>query len=326
MRAFWFLLMFLVIAGFPSSGEDGRPRLGNHPDMTATPVPLDPHDPSRVKVDALTYLGGVQLHSKDPAFGGFSSMLVEGDHFTLLSDGGNVVWFRMGADFKPFDVRFGDLTDGPGYGWGKGSRDSESMTIDPVTRKIWVGFEGTNHIWRYNKDFSHGEAKMWPFPMRHWDQNGGAESMVRMRNGAFVVIAETSHQRGIPGRAALYFPGDPTDWSVHPFVFGFRPPDGGYDPSDMVQLPDGRLLVLVRRISINRWFESKLVVFDPKLIRPGVSIRGQEIAGLTIPLTRDNFEALAVSQENGATILWIASDDNLAFYQRSLLMKFRLDL
>ena len=53
---------------------------------------------------------------------------------------------------------------------------------------------------------------------------------------------------------------------------------------------------------------------------------GQEIATFTAPVTRDNFEALAVTQEAGATILWIASDDNLLPIQQSLLMKFRLDL
>jgi hypothetical protein len=40
----------------------------------------------------------------------------------------------------------------------------------------------------------------------------------------------------------------------------------------------------------------------------------------------DNFEALAIAREGDATILWIASDDNNAWWQQSLLLKFRLDL
>ena len=43
-------------------------------------------------------------------------------------------------------------------------------------------------------------------------------------------------------------------------------------------------------------------------------------------MIHDNFEALALGREGGHDVLWIASDDNQAFWQRSLLLKFRLDL
>jgi hypothetical protein len=326
MRSLVQLFLILTLLGLPSSGEEPRPHLGNHPNITAIPVVLDRGNPMHRTVGALTYLGGVQLRSRDLAFGGFSSMFVEGDRFTLLSDGGNIVKFRMGADFKPVNLWFGDLPAGPGKGWGKGSRDSESMTRDPATGKIWVGFESWNQIWRYSPGLAAGEKFSAPKPMAEWNVNGGAESMVRRSNGDFIVIAETSERDGFPGRTAIYFRGDPTDPKTKYFQFGFQPPDGGYDPSDMVELPDGRLLVLVRRITLTRWFESKLILVDPKLIRPDKAIRGKEIAMLTAPLSRDNFEALAITQENERTMLWIASDDNRELVQKSLLMKFRLDV
>ena len=84
--------------------------------------------------------------------------------------------------------------------------------------------------------------------------------------------------------------------------------------------------MLVRRVSLFRWFEAKLVVLDPKAIRPRASIAGEEVATIGPPLTRDNFEALAVTQEGGRTVVWLASDDNLLPLQMSLLMKFRLNL
>ncbi len=101
--------------------------LGDRPEIRATAVPLDASDPARRRVGALTYLGGVALTSPDPAFGGFSAMRVAGDHFTLLSDGGNIVDFRMGPDFRPRAARFADLP-GPGTGAIKRHRDSESLT------------------------------------------------------------------------------------------------------------------------------------------------------------------------------------------------------
>jgi len=43
-------------------------------------------------------------------------------------------------------------------------------------------------------------------------------------------------------------------------------------------------------------------------------------------VVHDNFEAIAAVREGDSTILWIASDDNQLFLQRSLLLKFRLDV
>ena len=83
-----------------ASGIEPRPVLGDRPEIRAEPVLLDASDPGRVRVGALTYLGGLALTSRDPAFGGFSAMRVMGDRFTLLSDGGNIVDFRMAELFR----------------------------------------------------------------------------------------------------------------------------------------------------------------------------------------------------------------------------------
>ena len=98
------LLSSLALLTVTSSGQEPRAVLREHAEMRAIPVVLDPSDPAHVRVGALTYLGGVRLTSPDPAFGGFSALSVTGDRFTLLSDGGNVVRFRMGADWRPREV------------------------------------------------------------------------------------------------------------------------------------------------------------------------------------------------------------------------------
>lgn len=319
-------LILLLFTGIPSSAPSLRVILGPNPRMQATRVLLDPANPGRTMLGRLRFLGGLKLSSGDEAFGGFSSMTVDGDRFTLLSDSGNIVGFRMGRDLHPFAVTFGDLPDGPTGSQGKANRDSESMLRDSATGRIWVGFESANAIWRYAPGFARGEASVSPAPMHDWDVNGGPESMARLRDGSFVVIAETTPPaKGSKGRAALRFSGDPTARGTTNYGFVFLPPPG-YDPSDMVLLPDGRLLVLVRRITLTDWFESKLLLVDPQTIAPGATLSGTEIAAFTGSVTRDNFEALAVTREAGATILWIASDDNREFVQQSLLMKFRLEL
>ena len=132
----------------PWTGEERLALLGDHPQMDVTRVALDPADPARVRVGGLTFLGGVQLRSRDPAFGGFSSLSVDGDRFTLLSDRGNFIRFRMGPDWAPHGLSFASLPAGPGTGWENRDRDSESMTRDPATGRVWVGFEDSNMVWR----------------------------------------------------------------------------------------------------------------------------------------------------------------------------------
>ena len=319
------LLLFLVP---PWMGESQLPLLGRDAVFEARPVLLDPADPARRRLGQLTWLGGVQLTSSNPAFGGFSSMHVAGDHFTLLSDGGNIVRFRMDSRWRLSERGFAELPAGPGAGWLKEDRDSESMTVDPATGESWVGFEAANAIWRYAPGFTRAEVHSAPPAMADWPLNEGPEAMTRLPDGGFIVIAETRpwHRGGKKGkgRAAIRFSGDPAEHPRAGFLFSYLPPKG-YDPSDMAVLPDGRLLVLNRQFRVPFEFAAKLVVIDPAAIRPGALVQGREIATLARPLIHDNFEGLGITREGGATIIWVCSDDNQFVLQRSLLLKFRLE-
>ena len=317
------LLTLAVVPGW--TGTVPRPILGNDPDITATPVLLRAKDPDNRKLGALTYLGGVRLTSRDRAFGGFSAMRVEGDRFTLLSDFGSVVRFRMGQDWKITEPQFLTLPDGPGTGWEKRDRDSESMAVDPETGRIWVGFEGANAIWRYAPDFAAVERHVQPAAMAKWRPPSGPEAMVRLRSGAFLVFAEGGRAPPHVGNDAVRFAGDPTEDPTRGFRFSYVPPEK-YLPTDAVELPDGRLLVLHRAASLREGFTGIISVVEPSMIRPGAVVRGQEIARLAGDVIHDNYEALAVTQEKDATILWLASDDNQMWFEQSLLLKFRLDL
>lgn len=321
MRVLVALLLVLLLV--PTwSGLSRLPLLGRDATMTAMRVALDPDDPERVRVGRLTYLGGVALDSPDPAFGGVSAMTVVGDRFTLLSDGGNLVRFRM-TDWRVRDVSFGALPGGPGTGWLKEDRDSESLARDPATGRVWVGFERGNAIWRFSPGLVQWERRSRPSSMRDWPSAGGPETMVRLSDGSFVVLSERARIGG-GGRRAVRFAGDPAEHSGRAFGFVYQPP-ARYEPSDAAELPDGRLLVLNRRFRLPFDFTAKLTIVDARAIRPGARVVGREIATLAAPLLHDNFEALAVTVEEGVTIVWIASDDNELFLQRTLLLKFRLE-
>ena len=324
MRLLRLALMITLALAVEWSGPAHRLILGDRPDISAVRVPLDPGDPARRQVGALTYLGGVSLTSRDDAFGGFSSLSVAGDRFTLLSDGGNVVRFRMDAAFRVSEPWFGDVPAGPGLGWEKRERDSESMAVDPASGAVWVGFERYNQIWRYGPGLAVPAAHAAPPAMARWEKNGGAESLVRLHDGRFLVIAETDrHDR--PVRDLLLFAGDPVARPDDALRAFYRPPDG-FDPSDATELPDGRVLVLDRRIALPFRWSAVLTLIDPRGLTSGQIVAGREVARFAAPLTVDNFEGLAVTREGAATILWMVSDDNQLVLQRTLLMKFRVDL
>lgn len=327
MRALALLFLLAMCLSLSASDIGQRDMLGRTAGITATPILLDRHDPARVKVGALTYLGGVRLRSPDLAFGSFSAMRVAGDKFLLVSDAGNIVRFRMDAGFRVTEPSFGDIRLGPGTGQYKPERDVESLTSDPATGRIWLGYERENAIWRYDSSLRSARAVQ-PAAMRGWSMNGGPESMVRLHDGRFVIISESSRPKGSlakAGREALMFAGDPTEAPTSGFSFVYVPP-AGFDPSDMTELPDGRLLILNRRFAVPSLFTARITLVDPRAIRAGAAVQGREIAAFAAPLLHDNFEALAVTREGGDTILWMASDDNQQFWEQSLLLKFRVDL
>ena len=320
------LSVLLLLIGIPSWSElPPRPLYDARATMRAERVDLYPGNPARTDLGALTYLGGVRLIGNESAFGGFSSMQVHGGHFILLSDGGVFVRFDLSRDWRLANVRFDDLPGGPAFGWEKGDRDSESMTIDPQTGTAWVGFERYNQIWRYDMALTRAEGASAPPLMAKWDLNTGPEAMVRLKDGRFVVLGEQTVSGDESLRASVMFSGDPARNPKAAFGFRYRPPSPDYAATDVAQLPDGRLLVLNRAFAPIANFTTIITVVDTRTIRPGATVTGKEVARLAPPTLADNFEAMALTREGADTILWIASDDNQFFLQQSLLLKFRVN-
>lgn len=305
------------------SGKARIPLLGPDPAFTVTRVALDEADPGRTRVGDLVYLGGVRLRSDDPQFGGFSSLSVAGDRFTLLSDSGDIVRFALDRNWRVHDRSYAELPDGPATGWEKADRDCESMSVDPRTGAIWVGFENANAFWRYDPTFRTAQAHAVPPVMQHWPLNKGPEAMLLLPGGGMATIGEQDRWPGGQGRGGIVFAGDPSVAPRRGFRFNYIPPEGS-SPSDMTLLPDGRWLVLNRRFAWFR-FSNVLTIVDPADVKPGATVRGRDIATLESPLIHDNFEGVTATREGRATVIWLVSDDNQLPVQRSLLLKFRLD-
>jgi hypothetical protein len=310
-------MLIWAIAGSSSPpGETSTP-------VVATPIPLDPDDAAHVRFGGVRYLGGWQLASAEPRFGGYSALSVRDGQFLALADTGEYLEFRTTASGEIAAAHFGRLPTFPGDGKSKTDRDSESMANDPSTGQIWVGFEQHNVIFRYAPNFTSMLSQRSPAEMREWPANFGPESLVRMSDGRFVILSENAVMAdGV--KQALLFPGDPTDPRNVPIAFGYRPPPG-YLASDAAQLPDGRLIVLNRHFTMMDGFWAALTIIDPRAIRPGAIVTGEPIAEFRRPLNIDNMEGISVIREGGRTIVWIISDDNQLPIERTLLLKFALE-
>lgn len=326
MRAFLTSVIVAAVVLLLGVGYAGPPRLllyRRHATLTATPLAA----PAPPMTGRLTWLGGVRLTSNDLAAGGYSALAVRRitgrQHVLLLSDGGNLTGFTLGDDWRVRDGQTKALPDGPRTGWEKRDRDSESLAFDERGR-AWVGFESVNALWRYSPGFARATGSVRPHPMWRWGANGGPESMVRLRNGRFVVLAETAHWPGAPGRAGIMFAGDPV--AAPDRLFGFHYiPAPGFDPADAAELPNGDLIVLERRWLFAFRFRSRLVRVPRAALRPGAVVAGAELGRIPASWPTENYEGVAVAREGGRTIIWLVSDDDQEWWRASYLLKLRLD-
>ena len=317
----WLIPFLLVLLLVPQwSGESRLPLVAAAPIITAARYVPEGGWPRRI--GALEPIGAVTLRSADPAWGGFSAIALRGGRATLLSDGGNLVSFAIrGGRIEHATGHV--LYDGPGIGWERWDRDSESLALDPTRGTAWVGYENYNQIWRYSADLTRAEGRASPPLMRPWVRNQGAESLVRLRDGRFIAIAERKPDRST--RYAVIFSGDPTLRTTRAAPFRLQPPER-YDPSDAAELPNGDLLVLTRRFQYPFRFTAKLLHVPRAAIRPGAIARGTVIATLAPPIVGENCEGIAITRERGRTMLWIVTDNDLMPWRATYLMKFRLRL
>lgn len=269
------------------------------------------------RLGKLIFLGGWALTSNDTRFGGVSALHVAGGEALALSDAGWRIRLPLEPGRGRVRARIEMVAQGPGSPDEKHDRDVESMVVDGDD--VWLAYEQANAVWRYRRsDFALRSAAE-PRAMARWSANRGAEAMVRLGDGRFLIFSE-----GRGGESeALLFAGDPAVPGTPALRLRYRPPEG-FRITDAALLPDGRLALLNRRVGLFEGFTARLTLARLPKLADGALIAGEEAAAFDGAVTRDNFEALSVTREGGRTILWIASDDNYSPLQRTLLMKFAL--
>lgn len=293
----------------------------NSQNIAMKPLTLDPAHPGVRRVGDLIFLAAWELGSGNRDFGGISALTaLPGGRFVGVSDAGTLVGFGLTNDDRTDRPFIAPLPESHGLGKTYADRDSEGISFDADSGQFWVSYEAKHAIRRFSRSFARSNGMVRPAEMQGWSANKGAESIIRLRDGRFVVIAESldpdTHQ-------ALIFSGDPVEPGTGISKFSYRPP-AGYRVTDGTMLPDGRLLILNRSIGFPKGFAAKLAVIDPAVVKSGATVAGKVIATLAAPLLVDNMEGVAITREGNDTIIWLISDNNFNIWQRTLLMKFRL--
>jgi hypothetical protein len=319
------LLRFTLLIGILAVSVGGL-RISyrsNSQNIALKPLPLDPAHPGQRRIGPFLFLNAWELGSGNSDFGGISALTALGDgRFIGLSDAGTVIGFGLNNNTKT-DRPFIAPLPTPVTSKDKNlDRDTEGIAYDAESKRFWVSYEGNHAIRRFTSSLARTDAKSAPMPMRKWGANKGGETIIRLQDGRFLVFSESAEMPD-GSYMALLFSGDPVEKGTRYSVFGYRPPDG-YMPTDGTQLPDGRLLMLNRTVTVPGGFSAKLTTLDPAEIFQGKTLTSKELITLSAPLLIDNMEGLTTTQENGRTIIWMISDNNFNAWQRTILMKFAL--
>lgn len=281
-------------------------------------VPLNPNDPAQTRIGNFTYAGGIAITSSDSTrLHGLSTLTVLGDHrIVSASDDGDVFEAKLVLDDQDRLVGLKDGKIEPLLGLdgkplsGKEWADAEGMTFLPNGDRL-VSFERNHRIWRYPA--GGGAPVVAPSPKTIFPENEGMEAL------AYYPAA---------GPDAYIVGGEEGEVWVCKLSAGCEsaPPQMGPDIAyGLVSFSafNGPAIAMMHRafdpIQGNRIQVS--IVNDPLTKRrfPLVVDRFT----LQAPLTRDNFEGLAVSSNRaGGLRLYILSDDNFSARQQTLLMAF----
>ncbi len=294
--------------------------------LSARPVALDAEDRARQRVGDLQFLGGLDLRSDAAAFGGLSGLSVSADgRLAAVTDRGH--WFTArivrndaGRLVGLADAEMGPLRDTQGRPVTGEWRDAESL--ERLPNGDWlVSFEREHRVWRYPAEAGGLQGRPVPVPapeaIARAPANGGVEALAPLADGRILMLAQGLKREG--GARAGWLVGA---GAIEPLGYRAAP---NFLPTDAAVLPNGDVLVLTRHFTVLGGARVRLERIPAAAIDTETTLQGTLLAHFRHPLTVDNFEGLAAVQgQDGATLVYILSDDNFNFFQRTLLLLFRL--
>jgi hypothetical protein len=286
--------------------------------------------PDRVAITPLSFdrdtaapgweVAGVwQLSAEGLLFGGFSALVALPDNRLMaFSDrSARLIFDELDRPSPRLDVTRQRLLPSR----INDTADIEAAAIDPASGTYWLAFENDHSIDRFAGDHTpNGVRDMGALAKAlDWYGNGGAEAFTRLADGRFMLLPEAQ-------RIGLIFARDPV-LTARQAQFTYRAPVAGHGATDMAQLPDGRVLLLLRNVDLGSSgveFESRIAIGP--VPEPGKVWAPQITLDLDGMVPRENYEGIAVrAQSDGRVAVWLIADDNLSVMQRTLVVKLLLD-
>jgi hypothetical protein len=304
-------LAALTACAQPATLPKGPMAAGPGITITATPVPLNPAEPSQDRIGDFVYAGGLQLSSDQTSrLHGLSDLRITADgRLRTESDEGDLLETRILLDKagRLMGVGPGKLTvltgpDGKPL-QGKAEADAEGMAI-LANGDMLISFERINRILVYPaKGGAPHEA---PFPVASFPENGGLEALSADSAAgpdAYVIAGEDSGETWTCKLSGACIPGPKLE---KPIEFGVVAVN---------RLASGNTAWLFRA-----WDPVRGSRITLKILGPTGEVARMDIAK---PLTVDNIEGLsAVPNKDGSTRFYLISDDNFSNSQKTILLAF----
>jgi hypothetical protein len=322
-----------VSAGAWSLGRDRYPATPTAVLIQAAPIAFfDNRDPSRTRFGALAFLGGLELTSNDPNFGGISAIHVDaaGKRFLAINDRGawlsGRIAYEHGRPAGLANVEMAPMLGENGKPLAKrGWYDTESLTEDGADH-AYVGIERVQRIVRF--DLKKGlRARGEPIPVppefKGLANNQSLECLAAAPKGSplkddLIVVTERSLDDAGNHRAFLLAGGKPFK------TFSVKRSED-FDVSDCAILAPNDLLLLERHYSIARGVAMRIRRIPLASIKAGALVDGDTLIKADLAYQIDNMEGIGVSRDaQGDTVLTLISDDNFSPIQRTLLLQFKL--
>ena len=333
------LFVFLIASTLQLSSVSAKPDISTlvpeNISVSADPIILNNSSPEQRKFGKLIWKGGVQLRSESPFFGGFSGLVIDpkGEKIVSISDSGiwlsGTISYTSGHPTGLENVRIGPLSNRKGKPFSKNrDRDAEAITLyrgNLDKGSALIAFERNTRIAQ--------------FPIRN-QQIGTQKKLLRLNkslrrlstnNG---IEALSYYSEGINRGKLIVFPErllEPKEFLNGWLVDGKKQRRlrvrrlRGFDITDVAALPEGGALLLERRFRYSEGIKMRIRQLSANEINRDKRLDGQILFEADDSFNIDNMEGIAVHKSrNNETIVTLISDDNFNFFQRTLLMQFKL--
>lgn len=281
---------------------------------------IERFSPSPIEGSRLAFEGGLVLNGPS-RLGALSGLLLDGDRMLAATDTGDFVLARLVFDGERLtgiaDVAIGGRRDKDGDPIGeKVVGDAEALARGDG--EIFVLVESLRALLAYPADGLVVDLAATPrtVPLSQEERRvggGGLEALASRPDGSLVMIGEGRDGAAKTVPAAIV--------GGRRFALARR---DGFAVTGADILPGGDMVIVERRYRGGLDVAMRVRRIGADAVASGKVADGPILMEAGFSAEIDNMEAIAAEVSGGAIYLTLASDDNHSFWQRTLLLRFRI--